>query len=60
MDLLAAVALVLVIEGMVIAIFAGSMPALLAMLENAGPSQRRWGGIAMASIGAAAYLLIRG
>ncbi|MEL6337021.1 MAG: DUF2065 family protein [Pseudomonadota bacterium] len=60
MDLLAAVALVLVIEGMVIAIFAGSMPALLAMLENAGQSQRRWGGIAMASIGAAAYLLIRG
>ncbi|MEM6421620.1 MAG: DUF2065 family protein [Pseudomonadota bacterium] len=60
MDLLAALALMLVIEGLAIAIFAGSLPALVAALEELGANQRRWAGIAMVALGGAAYLVVRG
>ncbi|MGF1553905.1 MAG: DUF2065 family protein [Paracoccaceae bacterium] len=59
MDLLAALALVMLIEGMTIAIFASSMPALLAMLEAMGEARRRRVGVALAALGAIGYLLVR-
>ena len=59
MDLLAAVALMLVIEGLAIAIFAGSMPELLASIESVDEGQRRLIGWAMIALGAAGYLLVR-
>ncbi|MEL6264176.1 MAG: DUF2065 family protein [Pseudomonadota bacterium] len=59
-DLLAALALVAVIEGLTMIAFAGSFPELLAMLERMGPSQRRWLGLVLVAGGTAAYLVIRG
>ena len=60
MDLLAALALVLVIEGLAAMIFASSLPELLAALRDVGPRQMRTIGIVMAATGAVLYLLIRG
>lgn len=60
MDLLAALALVLVIEGLAAMIFAASLPELLAALEQVGARQMRLVGIVMAASGAVLYLLIRG
>jgi uncharacterized protein YjeT (DUF2065 family) len=60
MDLLAALALVLVIEGLAVAIFAGSLPELLAAMRGTTETQRRTFGAIMALAGAVAYLLIRG
>lgn len=60
MDLLAALALVLVIEGLAAMIFASSLPQLLAALEGIGARQMRIAGIVMAVSGAALYLLVRG
>lgn len=58
--MLAALALVLVIEGLAVAIFAGSLPELLAAMRVTTEAQRRTIGIVMAVCGAAAYLAIRG
>ena len=60
MDLLAALALVLVIEGLAAMIFASSLPELLAALRDVGGRQMRIIGIVMAATGAVLYLLIRG
>ena len=60
MDLLAALALVLVIEGLAAMIFAASLPELLAALEGMGARQMRLVGIVMAASGAVLYLLVRG
>lgn len=60
MDLLAALALVLVIEGLAAMIFASSLPELLAALESVGARQMRVIGIVMAASGAVLYLLVRG
>lgn len=60
MDLLAALALVLVIEGLAAMIFASSLPELLAALEWIGARQMRIIGIVMAASGAVLYLLVRG
>jgi uncharacterized protein YjeT (DUF2065 family) len=60
MDLLAAIALVLVLEGLVLAIFARSVPALLAELERLDPGALRRTGILSIAAGAVLYLLIRG
>ncbi|HUF87022.1 MAG TPA: DUF2065 family protein [Thermohalobaculum sp.] len=60
MDLLAALALVLVIEGLAAMILAASLPQLLAVLEGIGARQMRLVGIVMAVSGAALYLLVRG
>jgi uncharacterized protein YjeT (DUF2065 family) len=59
MDLLAAIALVLIFEGMAAMIFASSLPELLAAIEGIGARQMRIIGIVMALSGAALYLLIR-
>ncbi len=60
MDLLAALALVLVIEGLAAMIFASSLPELMAALEGIGARQMRVIGIVMAASGAVLYLLVRG
>jgi uncharacterized protein YjeT (DUF2065 family) len=59
MDLLAAVALMLVIEGLAIAIFAGSLPELVAALEGLGEARRRVIGGVMVALGVVAYLVVR-
>jgi uncharacterized protein YjeT (DUF2065 family) len=60
MDLLAALALVLVLEGLAAMIFASSLPELLAALDGFGARQVRIVGIIMAVSGSAIYLLVRG
>jgi uncharacterized protein YjeT (DUF2065 family) len=60
MDLLAAIALVLVLEGLAAMIFASSLPELLAALDGIGARQMRIIGIVMAVSGSAIYLLVRG
>ena len=60
MDLLAALALVLVLEGLAIAVFARSIPELLAEMQAVDSAKLRQIGIATALIGAVVYLLIRG
>ena len=59
MDLLAAVSLVLIFEGVAAIIFAASLPELLAAIEGIGSRQMRLIGIVMALSGAALYLLVR-
>ena len=60
MDLLAALALVLVFEGMAAMVFASSLPELLAALKGFGARQMRTIGIVMTVSGAALYLAVRG
>ena len=60
MDLLAALALVLVFEGLAATIFASSLPELLAALDGIGGRQMRIVGIVMIVSGGALYLLVRG
>lgn len=60
MDLLAAIALVLVIEGLAIVIFAGSLTELLATLGDTTEAQRRMAGWVMIVLGVLGYLAIRG
>ncbi len=60
MDLLAALALVLVFEGLAAMIFASSLPELLAALRGIGARQMRLIGIVMAVSGGVLYLMIRG
>lgn len=60
MDLLAATALVLIFEGLALAIFAGSLPQVLAEIERLGPRALRLIGLAGMAVGALLYLLVRG
>lgn len=60
MDLLAALALVMVIEGLAIVIFSSSVPELLVALKETNTSQMRWIGLASIVGGSLLYLLIRG
>jgi uncharacterized protein YjeT (DUF2065 family) len=60
MDLLAAIALVLVLEGLALAVFARSMPALLAELQRHEPGVLRRAGLLSIAAGAVLYLLVRG
>lgn len=59
MDLLAALALVLVIEGLAVAVFAASMPELLASMDRVTPKEMRLIGVAMVGLGIIGYLAIR-
>lgn len=49
----------MVIEGLAVAVFARSIPELMAELEHFGQSGLRRAGVLMAIAGAAAYLWIR-
>lgn len=60
MDLLAALALVLVLEGLAIAIFARSIPEMMAEMQRLDPVRLRQAGLVAIALGAAAYLLVRG
>ena len=59
MDLLAALGLVLVIEGLALAIFARSVPQVLAEIDQIGPAVLRKLGIVSILAGGAVYLLVR-
>ncbi|MEM7237034.1 MAG: DUF2065 family protein [Pseudomonadota bacterium] len=59
MDLLAALALVLVIEGLALAIFASSIPELMATVQRAGPREIRVMGVILSICGLAGYLWAR-
>ena len=59
MDLLAALALVLIFEGLALAVFARSMPQLLAEIERLGPGSLRHAGLVCIALGAVLYLLVR-
>jgi uncharacterized protein YjeT (DUF2065 family) len=59
MDLLAAVALVLILEGLALAIFARSMPQLLSEIERLGPGSLRRAGLICIGLGTVLYLMVR-
>ena len=59
-DLIAALALVLVLEGLALVILARSLPELLATLEALDAGSMRWIGFAMLASGAAVYMVVRG
>ncbi len=59
-DLIAALALVLVLEGLALVILARSLPELLATLEALDAGAMRWIGFVMLVSGAAVYLMVRG
>ena len=60
MDVLAALALVLVLEGLAVVVFSSSLEELLARLSEFTERERRIAGWAMVATGAIAYLVIRG
>jgi uncharacterized protein YjeT (DUF2065 family) len=59
MDLLAAIALVLILEGLALAVFARSVPALMAELQRLDPGALRRAGVVSIAAGAVLYLLVR-
>jgi uncharacterized protein YjeT (DUF2065 family) len=59
MDLLAALALVLILEGLGLVVFAGSLPLLMAEIERLGPGSLRRAGLVCIALGTALYLLVR-
>ena len=60
MDLLAALALVAVIEGLALVVFSRSLPALLAEIDHIGPDALRKMGLGLLIAGCVGYWLIRG
>ena len=59
-DLLTALALVFVIEGVFLALFPHRLRQILEMMEQISPDSLRWGGLAAAGAGVAAVWLLRG
>jgi len=59
-DLLAALGLAMVLEGLALTVFAKSMPELLAELSAIGPERLRLAGVAALLAGGALYLVVRG
>lgn len=59
-DLLTALALVLVIEGAVLALFPGALKRMLAQLETLPPETLRLGGLTAAGLGVLFVWLLRG
>lgn len=60
MDLVAALALVLVLEGLALVVLARSLPELLAALDEVEPGAMRLVGVVMLAVGALVYLWVRG
>lgn len=58
-DLFAALALVLVAEGLVLAVFSRRLPRLMEQIQSADPERMRWAGLGMAVMGTAGYLAVR-
>jgi hypothetical protein len=59
-DLLTALALVLVIEGFVLALFPHRLRQVLAQLEQISPDVLRFGGLTAAVVGVVCVWLLRG
>ena len=59
-DLLTALALVFVIEGLFLALFPHRLHQIVTMMEQVSPETLRWGGLAAASLGVVVVLLLRG
>ncbi len=59
-DLLTALAMVLVIEGLALALFPLRLRQFLAQLEQISPDVLRLGGLAVAVVGVACVWLLRG
>lgn len=59
MDLIAALGLVLLIEGLVLFVFARSLPELMAAMQEMDPGGLRRTGAVMATLGAICYVLVR-
>ena len=59
MDLLAALALVLVLEGLALAVLARSLPELLAEIDRISPETMRKIGLGLVFCGAGLYFVIR-
>lgn len=60
MDLIAALALVMVIEGLALAILAKSVPELMAEMERITPDSIRRLGLVLVGLGVALYFVVRG
>ena len=60
MDLLAALALVLVLEGLAVAVFARSIPEIMAEMQRLDAGRLRLSGLIAVVVGAIGYLVIRG
>lgn len=60
MDLVAALALVMVLEGLALVVLARSLPELLAALDQMHPAQMRMIGAGMLSLGILLYVVVRG
>lgn len=59
-DLLTALALVLVIEGLVLALFPHKLRQVLAQLEQVSPDVLRFGGLTAAIVGVVGVWFLRG
>ncbi|MEM1130697.1 MAG: DUF2065 domain-containing protein [Pseudomonadota bacterium] len=59
MDLIAALALVMVLEGLALAVFARSIPQVLSEIDLIGPGVLRRMGLVAAGLGAVLYLWVR-
>ena len=60
MDLLAALALVLVLEGLAVVVFARSLPELLAQMQGMDGAKLRQMGLIAMTLGVIGYLAVRG
>lgn len=60
MDLLAALALVLLLEGLALVVFARSVPELMAAMAEIDPARTRSIGLFCVLLGALGYLFVRG
>lgn len=59
-DLLAALALMLVLEGVALALFSSRFRNMAAQLAEIDPEKLRWGGLALAILGVIVYISLRG
>lgn len=59
-DLLTALALVLVVEGLFLALFPHRLRQVLEMMDQVPPEVLRWGGLSAAALGVVLVWLLRG
>jgi uncharacterized protein YjeT (DUF2065 family) len=59
-DLLTALALVLVVEGVFLALFPHRLRQVLEMMDQVPPEVLRWGGLSAAALGVVLVWLLRG
>lgn len=59
-DFFAALALVLVLEGLATLILASRLGGLAQAIEALGPERARWIGLVLVAVGTGLYVLIRG